>query len=403
MGRDTPYFITLEEAIDITFQRKIEVSTEMIETSESYRRTLSKSIKALTDDPPFDNSSMDGFAVSYKETKNPPNKFKIINIINAGNKVENEINPGQAAKIMTGAPVPKGADSIIPIELCEVDESGQYVVMKEESKPHFIRNKSENFSKGDELLGVGDYLTPEKMSLCASMGHSKVEVFKPLRVAVISTGDELKLPGEELENGEIYESNTYGITGLISSLGHQAIRFSSVVDNLEELRKTLDKASESCDVIITSGGVSMGDRDFVRKIMEDEGHIDFWRIKIRPGSPPLFGHWKNTPIFGLPGNPVSSHVVFRILCAPWFRNLTSSDQPKEHKIIVKLDQDIKTVPGFLTLRRVQLFNGENGITASVKHHQGSGNITSIALGQALTLLGPSHKGAKGDYCEVLIL
>jgi len=403
MGRDTPYFITLEEAIDITFQRKIEVSTEMIETSESYRRTLSKSIKALTDDPPFDNSSMDGFAVSYKETKNPPNKFKIINIINAGNKVENEINPGQAAKIMTGAPVPKGADSIIPIELCEVDESGQYVVMKEESKPHFIRNKSENFSKGDELLGVGDYLTPEKMSLCASMGHSKVEVFKPLRVAVISTGDELKLPGEELENGEIYESNTYGITGLISSLGHQAIRFSSVVDNLEELRKTLDKASESCDVIITSGGVSMGDRDFVRKIMEDEGYIDFWRIKIRPGSPPLFGHWKNTPIFGLPGNPVSSHVVFRILCAPWFRNLTSSDQPKEHKIIVKLDQDIKTVPGFLTLRRVQLFNGENGITASVKHHQGSGNITSIALGQALTLLGPSHKGAKGDYCEVLIL
>ena len=151
------------------------------------------------------------------------------------------------------------------------------------------------------------------------MGHNEVQVFKPLKVAIISTGDELRLPGESLEKGEIYESNTFGLSGLVSWLGHEPVRFPSVVDNLEQLRETLNSASKTCDVIITSGGVSMGDRDFVRKIMESEGNIDFWRIKVRPGSPPLFGTWKETPIFGLPGNPVSSHVVFRVLCGPWFR------------------------------------------------------------------------------------
>jgi len=147
----------------------------------------------------------------------------------------------------------------------------------------------------------------------------------------------------------------------------------------------------------------MGEKDYVRKIMEQEGVIDFWRIKVRPGSPPLFGSWSDTPIFGLPGNPVSSHVVFRVLCAPWFRSLTNSSQPKENKIMVKLGVDIKTVPGFLTLRRVTLLEQDGEITAVTKHHQGSGNIASIALGEALTLLDENHSGKKGEFCYVLIL
>ena len=151
--------------------------------------------------------------------------------------------------------------------------------MLQESKPHFIRKKGENFSLNENLLPRGTYLTPEKISLCAAMGHGEVEVFKPVKVAVIPTGDELKLPGEKLEKGQIFESNTYGISSLISWLGHEPIRYSSVIDNIEELRKTLNHAADNCDVIITSGGVSMGERDFVRKIMEQEGVIDFWRIK----------------------------------------------------------------------------------------------------------------------------
>ena len=403
MGRDVPYFITLEEAIEITFNRKIKTYAEIINIEDAHTRILSRPLSAMADDPPFDNSSMDGFATSYSETLAPPTNLKITQTINAGNKFSIKICQGEAAKIMTGAPIPEGADSIIPIELCEIMENESKVILKEASKPHFIRKKGENFSKGQILLSQGDFLTPEKIALCASMGHSTIEVFKPLNVAIISTGDELKLPGQTLSQGEIYESNTFGLAGLVSWLGHNPIRFPSVVDNMDDLRETLNKAAKTCDVIITSGGVSMGERAFVRKIMEEEGHIDFWRIKVRPGSPPLFGHWNNTPIFGLPGNPVSSHVVFRILCAPWFRNLTSSTQPKENKIKVKLGQDIKTVPGFLTLRRLDLYEQENEIIATSNHHQGSGNITSIALGQALTLLGPEDKGMKGDFCDVLLL
>tara|TARA_B100000965_G_scaffold273233_1_gene231278 strand:- start:224 stop:1435 length:1212 start_codon:yes stop_codon:yes gene_type:complete len=403
MGRETPYFIPLNEAVEISKIRKINIRSEKISIDKAHRRILSKPLNALTNDPPFDNSAMDGFAVIFSETTNPPNKFKISKTVEAGNKFENSINPGEAIKIMTGAPIPKGADSIIPIELCELNEEDSTVTLLQESKPHFIRKKGENFTLNQTLLLEGTYLTPEKISLCAAMGYSEVEVFKPLKVAVIPTGDELKLPGEKLEQGQIFESNTFGISSLISWLGHEPIRYGAVIDNIDELRKTLDEAAKNCDVIITSGGVSMGDRDFVRKIMEQEGTIDFWRIKVRPGSPPLFGSWDNTPIFGLPGNPVSSHVVFRILCAPWFRSLTNSSQPSENKIRVKLFEDIKTVPGFLTLRRVSLFEQDNEIFATINHHQGSGNIASIALGEALTLLGEDHSGKQGEYCHVIIL
>ena len=403
MGSGTPYFIPLEEAVEIALKRRLSLDSEEISIDKAFHRTLSEPLSALTNDPPFDNSAMDGFAVKYSESKNPPNNFKISNTIEAGNKFDNSIISGEAARIMTGAPIPKGADSIIPIEACEVDEENEIVTLNQESKPHFIRKKGENFTENEILLKVGTLLTPEKISLCAAMGHNKIKVFKPLKVAIISTGDELRLPGEVLEKGEIYESNTFGLSGLVNWLGHEPVRFSSVVDNLDKLRETLDTAAKTCDVIITSGGVSMGDRDFVRKIMEDEGEIDFWRIKVRPGSPPLFGAWNETPIFGLPGNPVSSHVVFRILCGPWFRAQTSSSQPQESKIIVKLDQDIKTVPGFITLRRIHLYESEGEILATTKHHQGSGNIASIALGEALTLLGPNDTGKKGEYCSALIL
>ena len=403
MGSGTPYFIPLNEAVEISKIRKISINTEIIPIDEAHRRILSKPLQALTDDPPFDNSAMDGFAVNYSETHNPPNKFTISNTIVAGNKSPNSISLGEAARIMTGAPIPQGADSIIPIEMCELDEENNIVTLLQESKPHFIRKKGENFSLNQTLLMEGTYLSPEKISLCAAMGHGLVEVYKPLKVAVIPTGDELRLPGEKLAPGQIFESNTFGISSLVSWLGHQPIRYPAVVDNIEELRTTLNQAAEKCDVIITCGGVSMGEKDYVRKIMEQEGVIDFWRIKVRPGSPPLFGSWSDTPIFGLPGNPVSSHVVFRVLCAPWFRSLTNSSQPKENKIMVKLGVDIKTVPGFLTLRRVTLLEQDGEITAVTKHHQGSGNIASIALGEALTLLDENHSGKKGEFCYVLIL
>ena len=193
--------------------------------------------------------------------------------------------------------MPKGADSVLQIELTSV--SGDVVTLSQPSMKHFIRKKGENLTKGQIALSAGTYLTPSRVGLCATMGHSSIPVFKKLKVEIISTGDELKQPGKELNRGEFYESNSFGLSGLVKWLGHEPVRLHSVGDTIDDLRNVLNETSSKYDLILTSGGVSMGDWDLVRKIMEEEGDLHFWRVKLRPGSPPLFGLWNNTPIFGL--------------------------------------------------------------------------------------------------------
>ena len=302
---------------------------------------------------------------------------------------------------MTGAPIPKGADSILQVELTTT--SGNKVTLQQEGMKHFIRKQGENLLKGSVSITAGTILTPSRIGLCATMGHSTLPVIKPLKVAIISTGDELIPPGEELQRGQIYESNSFGLAGLVKWLGHEPIRMNNAGDSIDELRLALDKAASTCDLILTSGGVSMGEWDLVRKIMEDEGDIHFWRVKIRPGSPPLFGIWGNTPIFGLPGNPVSSHVVFRTLVAPWIRNTTSAKGPIEVRTFARLATPVKPTKDSLTFRRVSIEMTNEGLVAHQKIHQGSGNIASIALSEGMVVLQPGQEYSIGDMVEVMIL
>ena len=268
---------------------------------------------------------------------------------------------------------------------------------------HFIRKRGENLVKGELSIEAGTILTPSRIGLCATMGHSSVPVIKPLKVAIISTGDELVLPGKPLQPGQIYESNSFGLAGLVKWLGHEPVRMDNTGDSIVELRNSLDKAASTCDLILTSGGVSMGEWDLVRKIMEDEGDIHFWRIKIRPGSPPLFGTWRGTPIFGLPGNPVSSHVVFRTLVAPWIRNTTSAKGPIETKVFARLGTQVKATKDSLTFRRVSIEMTDEGLVANQKIHQGSGNIASMAHSEGMAVLQPGREYSVGDTVEVMIL
>jgi molybdopterin molybdotransferase len=213
----------------------------------------------------------------------------------------------------------------------------------------------------------------------------------------------LKSPGEPLRHGEIYESNSYGLAGLVEWAGHEPVRFASVSDSLNSLRIALNEAASTCDVILTSGGVSMGEFDYVRRLMEDEGDIHFWRMKIRPGSPPLFGLWNTTPLFGLPGNPVSSHVVFRMLVAPYLRSALGADGPREWTVRARLCDRVKSTKDCLTLRRVTLTSTDEGMMAHQPKHQGSGNLDSLATAHGLTLLQPGESGEVGEWIEVLVL
>ena len=400
MAKPYPYFVSLDEARKICQNNKISLSTEEVSIDASLNRIIASNVVAKVNDPPFDNSAMDGFAVIFSETSSKSVELSIIGVSNAGSNDLPKLSSGQAMKIMTGAPIPEGADSIIPIEKCVIN--GEKVTLNEQSKPHFIRKQGENFTVNSVLFEPGEILTPEKISLCAAAGVNKLTVYQKLKVAIIPTGDELKSLNEELSYGEIYESNSYGLSALITSLGHEATRFPTVVDNLETLRETLNLAAKDHDLIITSGGVSMGDRDFVRIIMQSEGKINFWRVKMRPGSPPIFGRWANTPIFGLPGNPVSSHVVFRVIVMDWLMSLTNSKNPRNQIIQATLDNDIKVVEGFTTFRRVELFHNQGKTIARLKGHQGSGNIAGIAMSDGLTILGPEANGKQGDNCQIML-
>ena len=401
MSKPYPYFISLDEAVGICHQNTITPTIEVIPITSALNRVVADDVVAKVDDPGFDNSSMDGFAVIYSDTTEPPVNLTIVGSSNAGTGQLNTIKSGEAVRIMTGGPLPTGADSIIPIELCDVDNN--VVTLNESSKPNYVRKQGENFAKQQTLFSTGEVMTPEKIALCAAAGVANLTVFSKLKIAIISTGDELKNLDESLDFGQIYESNSYGIEALVEVYGHEPIRYPSVVDDINILRRNLDHAAKNYDCIITSGGVSMGDRDFVRIIMEQEGEIKFWRIKMRPGSPPLFGSWQGTPIFGLPGNPVSSHVVFRALVGKWLSSCTKSVDSVSKYTNAILDQDVKTQQDFTTFRRVELFDHQGELYARLKGHQGSGNIAGIAMSDGLTKILPNQNGKKGETCRIILL
>ncbi len=397
-----PYFISVEEARTICNTTPVQPNAEHLPLDRCIGRVLAEDLTSKVDDPPFDNSAMDGFACKFDSEATYPLSLNIVGLQAATG--ENEaltLRDGEAVHIMTGAPMPPGADAILPIERCEV--AGQYVRLLEPPKPHFVRKKGENLEQGAVALSKGQHLTPSRVGLCATMGYDTLPVYTRLNIGIVSTGDELKPPGQPLNHGEIYESNSFGLAGLVEWAGHTPVRFPSVADSMDALRQTLDEAAKTCDIILTSGGVSMGEFDYVRRLMEEEGDVHFWRMKIRPGSPPLFGLWKETPLFGLPGNPVSSHVVFRMLVAPYLRHSLSTDAPKEWKVRARLCDPVKSTNDCITLRRVTLVSTDEGMMAHQPRHQGSGNIESLASADGLTLLQPGQSGEVGTWVDVLVL
>lgn len=401
---DVPYFIPLEEALSIVTASSPKTAVEHVSLDDAHGRVLADDLMSLVDDPPFDNSAMDGFACAFNPEASYPLTMTIAGVVAAARGDGNAtVEDGQAVRIMTGAPMPSGTNAILPIERCVIDDNETTVTFLEAPKPHFVRQRGENVRRDTVVLSKGTWLTPSRVGLCATMGHPMVPVVQRLNVAILSTGDELISPGTPLEHGEIYESNSFGLAALVKSSGHQPVRFDAVNDTMEALRSALNAAAQTCDLILTSGGVSMGEFDYVRRLMEEEGRIHFWRVKIRPGSPPLFGEWEGTPVFGLPGNPVSSHVVFRLLVGPYLRHATNSLGPVEWRVRARLCDPVKGAKDCLTLRRVTLNSTPEGMMAYQPRHQGSGNIESLASADGLTLLQPGQSGAVGEWIDVMVL
>ena len=291
------------------------VEVEQVPTMDAAGRVLARAQTSAMNVPPMDNSAMDGYAVRLADLSDLKTKLKVTQRIAAGS-VGRPLEPGSAARIFTGAPVPPGADAIVMQEYCAVD--GESVLLKKmPKKGEWIRLVGSDIKKGGQVLAAGKRLLPQDTGLAASVGIASLPVYRKLRLGLFFTGDELVMPGDPLPPGRIYNSNSFTLNGLAAAFGCEVRDYGIVPDRLDRTREVLRQAAAENDVIVTSGGVSVGDEDHVKPAVEAEGSLLMWKIAMKPGRPLAFGTVGRASFIGLPGNPVSSFVTFLVFVRPF--------------------------------------------------------------------------------------
>lgn len=289
---------------------------ERVSLHDSLGRTLAENVQSDRDNPPYDNSAVDGYAVRHGDISSQSETTLPVSLrIPAGAVPGEPLPPGTAARIFTGAPVPVGADTVIPQEPCR--EDGTAIILPAVKKPGAnVRKAGEDFRVGDVVLKQGALLRPQEIGLAASVGRADLLVFRRVRVGVFSTGNEIRDPGGDAPAGCIYDSNRFTVMSLVRALGAEAGDLGILPDNRQTIIDALADAAPHYDLMLTSGGVSTGDEDHVKGAVEALGALDFWRVAIRPGRPLAFGRVGDTPFIGLPGNPVASMVCFMMFARP---------------------------------------------------------------------------------------
>ncbi len=333
--------IPLPEAKSIVNKHLFELDKEKVSLKNVGERVLAEEVVASFPSPQFDNSAMDGFAVRAEDTKNAgpenPVTLKMVGISSAGTPSEVTLNPGECIQCMTGAKIPNGADAIIMVEDSSGFSDAEFVQIMVEATPgKHIRKMGEEIKEGEILIQKGTPITPSEIGTCATFGYGNLSVYKKPKIAIFGTGDELVEPGTPLGEGQIYNSNLYVFTELASQVGAEIILRDVIKDNKESLRAFLSDALESCDIIISSGGVSMGKYDYVRDVFMELGVDEhFWKVAQKPGKPLFFGTGNSTLIFGLPGNPVSAYIGFMEWVWPVLESMMGKNETKKITGILK--------------------------------------------------------------------
>lgn len=354
-------------------------------------RILSANISAGLDLPPFTNSSMDGFAVRAADTL-PGVVLAVIGDIPAGTHPTLQLQPGQAARIMTGAPLPPGADAVVPVEDTDASpDAGQALpdavtINKQVAPGDYLRAKGMDVRAGTVVLQAPRRLRPQDLGMLAAVGLAEVPVYRQPRVGLLSSGDELLAPGEALQPGKIRDTNTITLASLIKEQGCEIINLGLARDNPEHVKTLLDRAVEAqVDVLITSAGVSVGNYDYVRAVIESGGRLDFWKVNMRPGKPLAFGSYRGIPIIGLPGNPVSAFVGFLVFVVPVLRRLSGLAEPEPHSVKAELGESI-TSDGRESYLRAALKNMNGKWEVFPLKNQSSGNLLSLVQANALLVV-----------------
>jgi molybdopterin molybdotransferase len=329
-----PGLLSVDEALEqLLASARPVAEIEEVPALEASGRILARSQRSTMDVPPMDNSAMDGYAVRLADGL----KLKVSQKIMAGS-VGMPLKSGSAARIFTGAPIPPGADAVVMQEHCEVQ--GETVTLEKIPKPgEWIRRSASDIRKGGEILSAGKRLLPQDTGLAASVGVKTLPVYRKVRLGLFFTGDELVMPGEPLAPGRIYNSNRFTLRGLAEAFGCELRDYGIVPDSLEATRQVLCRAAAECDVVVTSGGVSVGDADFVKPAVEAEGRLLMWKIAMKPGRPLAFGKVQDSFFIGLPGNPVSSFVTFLIFVRPFLLKTQGLLETSPRSIMARADFD----------------------------------------------------------------
>ena len=381
---------------------------ETISALDAVGRILAEDIDADMSVPPWDNSAMDGFAVRAEDIADAvatsPIILRVVADLPAGQAPDRAVGEGEAIRIMTGAPVPLGADTVVRFEDTSSDGDGVEIFVAVPLGEN-VRRAGEDVREGDTVLREGASLRPQEVGMLALAGRETVSVIRRPTVALLATGDEIVGPGEPVPPGKIRNINSYTNAAQVRKYGGVPMMLGTVADDADSIRRTIRRAiADGVDILVTSGGVSVGDYDFVKQILAEEGEIEFWWINMKPGKPMAYGRISGIPFFGLPGNPVSAMISFELFVRPAIAKMLGQALRPPRSVRARLRDPVTRKDDRRHYLRVRLTRAEDGWDATLTGDQGSGILRSLVAADGLAVIPEDapHLEA-GSEVDVLLL
>ncbi|MBI1992052.1 MAG: molybdopterin molybdotransferase MoeA [Candidatus Omnitrophica bacterium] len=407
-----PRLTGVEEAKRIVLEQATTLGTERVRLEKSMGRVLAQDTIAAMALPPFDNSAMDGYAVRSADTagasREAPIRLRLVGEVAAGRVLQREVGRGEAVKIMTGAPLPPGADSVVMLEEARLRE-GMVEIFADAPPGGHVRRAGEDIRGGEIALKAGTRIRFQHLGLLAGLGYATLAVYRRPTVALLATGSELVNIDEPLMPGKIRNSNSLVLAALLRRLGIEPVDLGTVIDERNLIRRQMEQAA-TCDVILISGGVSVGAHDLVKTVLREMGmETLFWRVNMKPGKPLLFGRLsvggsRDRIVFGLPGNPISCVACFVVFIAPYLKRVTGESEPANGLVRARLTQSLRKKEAKTVLLTAQLREDAGTLVVAPTPQQGSGMLTSLAQANAFIVVPEDTMQLEaGSVVEVLPL